>query len=110
MSGRKVMIEKAEDLLREADHLDNKAQDWERLASECITEKTRRRCLWDANQCRGAAVRRWKEAQAILNPVTEVAVTVGGVDVTEDELDEYSEFEIPDRIKVLLGADAERLV
>jgi hypothetical protein len=98
----------AEDLLREADYLDNKAQDWLRLSQECITDSTRRKCLWNENQCRGAAVRRWKEAQAILNPVAEL-VRVGGVEVNLDDED-YTGFEIPDRIKALLGADAEGLV
>lgn len=101
-------IRSAEDLLSEANHLDTKAQDYERLARECITEATRNRCLWHANQCRGAAVRRYKEAQAILNPVAPL-VRVGGVEIADDDMD-FSGYEIPDRIKALLGAEAEGLV
>lgn len=99
----------AEDLLREADYLDNKAKDWKNLADECITDNTRRKCLWNENQCRNAAVRRWNEAQAILNPVEAQLVVVGGV-VTDVSEEDYTGFEIPDRIKQLLGADAEGLV
>jgi len=99
-----------EDLLNEADYLDDKAKDWERLAVECITDNTRRRCLWDANQCRGAAVRRWKEAQSILHPEREQALVVVGGVVTDLAEEDYTGFEIPDRIKELLGADAEGLV
>lgn len=101
-----------QDKLREADYLDNKAKDWERLAGECLTQRTRNRCLWDANQCRLAAVRRWKEAQAILYPELADIVRVGGIEVTQAERDEenYSDFQIPDRIKALLGEDAAQWV
>jgi hypothetical protein len=94
-----------EDLLREADYLDNKALDWQRLAEECFTENTRRKCLWNENQCRGAAVRRWKEAQTILYPNVAEIMRVGGVEVNLAE-EEYGDFEIPERIKDLLGADS----
>lgn len=101
----------ADDLLSEANFLDDRARDWQNLADECITDNTRRKCLWNENQCRGAAVRRWKEAQAILNAESMAAtiVRVGGLEVDLSEED-FSGYEIPDRIKELLGADAEGLV
>jgi hypothetical protein len=100
----------ADDLLREADYLDNKAKEWLGLAAECVTDNTRRKCLWNENQCRGAAVRRWRDAQAIINPLAPAeTMRVGGIEVNLDEED-FGEFAIPDRIRELLGPAAEGLV
>jgi hypothetical protein len=96
----------AEDLLSEADHLDGKAREWRELAEDAVTDNTRRKCLWNENQCRKAAVRRWTEAQAILNPQEAPEfMRVGGVEVDLSEED-YSDYELPERIKDLLGGDA----
>lgn len=52
-----------QELLELAAELDAEARHNEELAAVAWTNRARKRLLWEANQKRGAAVRRWRDAQ-----------------------------------------------
>lgn len=97
-------LDPAEQKLALADRLDEEAKHNEELAAVALTDTARKRLLWEANQKRGEAVRRWQEGQLLLFPHVHIPFTKGaGKHLVDDDDDDN--YEIPQRIRDMYHLD-----